>query len=142
MDDLGRILIPMDVVFTAGDMKRETGASCRQIDRLARTGRVVPSISRAQGKGTRRVYAARDVLAMKLGLALRERTNDNTAFDRVVRFVQGSEVFETTEDVAGKLLVVTADEVRLASPADLPPICLHAGAPVIVLPIGLSRVEQ
>ena len=49
-----------------------TGVSGRQVDHWATTGVVRPSIRSAAGKGTRREYSFRDLVALKVAKRLRE----------------------------------------------------------------------
>jgi DNA-binding transcriptional MerR regulator len=58
--------------FSTPDVSGLTGASVRQIDYWARTGLLRPSDQQGRGKGSRRRYAFRDVVAVQTIQKLRE----------------------------------------------------------------------
>jgi DNA-binding transcriptional MerR regulator len=59
--------------FSTQEVSELTGASIRQIDHWARTGLVKPSERDAAGRGSRRRYSFRDVVAVRTVQNLRER---------------------------------------------------------------------
>ncbi len=52
--------------FSGPKVCRITGVTYRQLDYWARTGLVTPSITPAQGSGSKRTYSYRDVLEVKV----------------------------------------------------------------------------
>jgi DNA-binding transcriptional MerR regulator len=60
------------MIFSRKAVVDLTGVSGRQVDHWATTGVVRPSIRSAAGKGTRREYSFRDLVALKVAKRLRE----------------------------------------------------------------------
>lgn len=56
----------MKTIYSANDITKATGLSYRQVDYLARTGVLGPSLADANGKGTRRIYDEQDVTIAKI----------------------------------------------------------------------------
>ncbi|MCS7016409.1 MAG: MerR family transcriptional regulator, partial [Gemmatales bacterium] len=57
--------------FLLDTVARVTGATVKQLIHWDRTDLIRPSIARARGKGTRRVYSFWDVLAIRTAVMLR-----------------------------------------------------------------------
>lgn len=62
-------------IYTAGDIRKLTGLSYQEQDRLTRAGVITPTILSASGKGTRRLYAHQDVVALRLRQRMRDGTH-------------------------------------------------------------------
>ena len=60
------------LIFGRKAVAQLTGVSGRQVDHWATTGVVRPSVKGAAGKGSRREYAFRDLVALKVAKRLRE----------------------------------------------------------------------
>lgn len=74
--------------FGVAAVLRLTGVSYRNLDYWASTGLVRSSIRPAAGKGTRRVYAFEDLVALRLVRKLREAGIPLQAIRRAVRYLQ------------------------------------------------------
>jgi DNA-binding transcriptional MerR regulator len=59
-------LMPADVGYRGPIACQAVGITYRQLDYWARTGLVAPSIQRAVGSGTQRLYSFRDLLLLKV----------------------------------------------------------------------------
>ena len=58
--------VPSDTGYRGPIAHRVAGITYRQLDYWARTGLVVPSIRRAEGSGTQRLYSFRDILLLRV----------------------------------------------------------------------------
>lgn len=74
--------------FGVAAVLRLTQISYRNLDYWARTGLVRSSIRQAEGKGTRRVYAFEDLVALRLVKRLRDAGIPLQAIRRAVRYLQ------------------------------------------------------
>ena len=61
----------MERAYTAGEVCKLTGISYAQLNHWARTGLVVPSLAQAAGRGSRRKYSWRDIVALRAVIHLR-----------------------------------------------------------------------
>lgn len=74
--------------FGVAAVLRLTGVSYRNLDYWARTGLVRSSVKSADGRGTRRVYAFEDLVALRLVRKLRQAGIPLQAIRRAVRYLQ------------------------------------------------------
>jgi DNA-binding transcriptional MerR regulator/predicted RNase H-like HicB family nuclease len=74
--------------FGVAAVLKLTGISYRNLDYWARTALVRSSIRQARGKGSRRVYAFEDLVALRLVRKLREAGIPLQAIRRAVRYLQ------------------------------------------------------
>jgi DNA-binding transcriptional MerR regulator len=56
----------MKTIYSTTDIKRASGLSYRQLDYFARAGVLGPSLAKANGKGTRRIYDDQDLMIAKI----------------------------------------------------------------------------
>jgi predicted RNase H-like HicB family nuclease len=109
--------------FGASAVLKLTGISYRQLDYWARAGLVGSSIRQAAGRGSRRVYAFADLVALRVVGQLREAGVSVQTIRRAVRWLrrhadqplstlalaaQGQNVFALTDDPA-KLIEATGE---------------------------------
>ncbi len=103
--------------FGVAAVLRLTGISYRNLDYWARTGLVRASIRSAGGRGTRRVYAFTDLVALRVVKQLRDAGIPLRAIRRAVRYLQqgsGSERPLTTLALIadGKRILAHAGDAR------------------------------
>lgn len=92
--------------YTAGQAEKITGLGYRAIDYLAKKGLVSPSTP-AAGKGTRREFSFRDLVALRTIRDLREAGISLQAIRRVAEAVQGMRGLSSSSDaLASAVLVV------------------------------------
>jgi DNA-binding transcriptional MerR regulator/predicted RNase H-like HicB family nuclease len=121
--------------FGVAAVLRLTGVSYRNLDYWASTGLVRSTIRSASGKGTRRVYAFEDLVALRLVRKLRQAGIPLQAIRRAVRYLQahvdrplsrlaliadGKRVLVSTEDPAR--LVEATGEGQVVISVDVAPI--------------------
>ena len=97
--------------YTAKQVTAVTGVSYQTLNHWARTGLVEPSIARAAGTGSERIYSFRDLIALKLAVELRKGGVTTRALRKVVAFLRRSDGLENP--LAAARLVVTQDDVVL-----------------------------
>ena len=97
--------------YTAKQVTTVTGISYQTLNHWARTGLVEPSIARAAGRGTERVYSFRDLVTLKVAMELRSGGIATRALRKVIDFLRGSNDLETP--ISSSRLVVTPDDVVL-----------------------------
>jgi DNA-binding transcriptional MerR regulator/predicted RNase H-like HicB family nuclease len=122
---------------------RLTGISYRNLDYWATTGLVRSSIRSAAGKGTRRVYAFEDLVALRLVKRLRGAGIPLQAIRRAVRYLQahidrplnrialvadGRRVLAMTDDPAR--MIEATGEGQVVISVDVAPIRRHLEAGV------------
>jgi DNA-binding transcriptional MerR regulator len=98
--------------YTAKQVTAVTGVSYQTLNHWARTGLVEPSIARAAGTGTERIYSFLDLIALKIALELRKGGVTTRALRKVIEFLRKSDGLETP--LSSARLVVTSDDVVLA----------------------------
>ncbi len=121
--------------FTASEVQQRTGASYRQLDHLARTGALRPSVATASGRGSRRIYSDRDVIALRLSLLLRQGGLGRQAVERLAKYVQGAEFFSDEGDLPAQFLVAAATTIRVVAPHELGTLCATEAPPLVVVPL-------
>lgn len=103
--------------FGVSAVLRLTGVSYRKLDYWARTGLVRSSIRQAQGRGSRRVYAFEDLVALRLVRQLRNAGIPLQAIRRAVRYLQAhsAKPLSTLALIADgrKILALTADPRKM-----------------------------
>lgn len=88
-----------------------TGVRYQTLNLWAKTGLIQPSIASAAGTGTERVYSFRDLVALKVAVALRNGGVTTKSLKRVIRFLREHTEYENPLSEAR--LVVTATDVLL-----------------------------
>src|ERR1700674_2076610 len=96
--------------YTAKQVTAITGVSYQTLNLWARTGLVEPSIARAAGTGTERIYSFRDLIALKLAVELRKGGVTTRALRKVIEFLRGSSGLENPLSEA-RLVVTEVDIV-------------------------------
>lgn len=74
--------------FTAGQAAKATNVAYAQINYWAKTGFLVPSVSKARGSSTCRVYDFRDLVALRVAGQLREAGVALQGLRKVVEYLQ------------------------------------------------------
>ena len=92
-----------------------TGLSAKQISYFDATGVLIPEISGAHGKGTRRIYSYRDVVALRMVATLRSGGVSLQAIRKAIEFIRS--VDDT--HLAGLLLINVGGDVLLAASNEL-----------------------
>jgi DNA-binding transcriptional MerR regulator len=99
--------------FGVAAVLRLTKVSYRNLDYWARTGLVRSSIRQAAGKGTRRVYAFEDLVALRVVKRLRDVGVPLQSIRRAVRYLQahaGQPLASLSLVADGKKILVRTDE--------------------------------
>lgn len=97
--------------YTAKQVTAVTGVPYQTLNHWARTGLVEPSIAKAAGTGSERVYSFRDLITLKLVAELRKGGVTTRALRKVINFLSVSNGLENP--LAEARLVVTQDDVVL-----------------------------
>lgn len=74
--------------FTAGQAAKATNVAYAQINYWAKTGFLVPSVQKARGSSTCRVYDFRDLVALRVAGQLREAGVALQGLRKVVEYLQ------------------------------------------------------
>lgn len=114
--------------FTTSQVKQLTGLTTRQLNYYDKTGLLRPSIQRASGKGTIRYYSFRDVVALRMIAALREKggaslqairsavnylqTVEGKALSEVVLAVQGDDIVKLEQQDPEKMVSLVTSLVK------------------------------
>lgn len=114
-----------------------TGISYRNLDYWARTGLVRSSIRQASGKGTRRVYAFGDLVALRLVRRLREAGVPLQAIRQAVRYLKSH------SDEPLRALALIADGRRILALAEDPRALIDATAQgQVVIAIDVAPIRR
>jgi DNA-binding transcriptional MerR regulator/predicted RNase H-like HicB family nuclease len=123
--------------FGVAAVLRLTGVSYRNLDYWARTGLVRSSVRSARGKGTRRVYAFEDLVALRLVRKLRQAGIPLQAIRRAVRYLQAH------VDRPLSRIALVADGSRVLARTDDPKRMIEAtGAGQVVISIDVSPIRR
>lgn len=97
----------LPVSFSTSQVAALVGASERQLDHWARTGLVRPSKRDASGKGTKRRFSFRDVIALKAVVKLREHGCPLQRIRRAVAYLKTHYPSDANADVLARLTLLT-----------------------------------
>lgn len=95
------------VHLSTATVSKLTGASLRVLDYWARTKLLAPSGQEARGKGTRRAYTFRDVVAILAICKLRERNCPLQQIRNAVRYLKTHYPHAATADTLARLTLIT-----------------------------------
>ena len=115
-----------------------TGVSYQTLNHWARTGLVEPSIARAAGTGTERIYSFRDLIALKLAVELRKGGVTTRALRKVIDFLRGSKRLEHYLSDA-RLVVTQSDVVIVRSSEELISVLRQPGQAYLAFVLDLPR---
>jgi DNA-binding transcriptional MerR regulator/predicted RNase H-like HicB family nuclease len=122
--------------FGVAAVLRLTGVSYRNLDYWARTGLVRASIRAAGGKGSRRVYAFQDLVALRLVKQLRGAGIPLQAIRRAVKYLQAH------ADAPLSRLALVADGRRVLARTDDPRRMVEAtAAGQVVISVDVSPIR-
>jgi DNA-binding transcriptional MerR regulator/predicted RNase H-like HicB family nuclease len=123
--------------FGVSAVLRLTGVSYRNLDYWASTGLVRSSIRPASGKGTRRVYAFEDLVALRLVRRLRQAGIPLQAIRRAVRYLQAH------VDRPLSRLALIADGRRVLVSTDDPTRLIEAtGDGQVVISVDVAPIRR
>lgn len=97
----------MRSLFSTQDVANLTKASIRQVDYWARTGLLKPSARDASGRGSRRRYMFRDVVAAQTIQKLRAGDCPLQKIRRAVKYLRDHYPSESNNDALAKLTLLT-----------------------------------
>jgi DNA-binding transcriptional MerR regulator len=104
--------------FSLGDVVKFSGVKSRTLDHWAPTGFLKPSIKRAAGTGSKRVYGFSDVVAARVANDLRSAGVSLQALRKVVRQLQKMNfaypLTETCLIISGKEVYLRSNEGLMA----------------------------
>jgi DNA-binding transcriptional MerR regulator len=95
-----------------------TGVRYQTLNLWAKTGLIQPSIASASGTGTERIYSFRDLVALKVAVALRSGGVTTKSLRRVIRFLREHTEYANPLSEA-RLVVTTTDVLLVQSNEDL-----------------------
>jgi DNA-binding transcriptional MerR regulator len=124
--------------YTAKQVTTVTGVSYQTLNHWARTGLVEPSIARAAGTGTERIYSFRDLIALKLAVELRKGGVSTRALRKVIDFLHGSDGLENPLSEA-RLVVTDIDIVLVRSSKELISVLKKPGQAYLAFVLDLPR---
>ncbi len=124
--------------YTAKQVTTVTGVSYQTLNHWARTGLVEPSIARAAGTGTERIYSFRDLIALKLAVELRKGGVTTRALRRVIDFLRSSNGLENPLSEA-RLVVTQKDVVLVRSSKELISVLKKPGQAYLAFVLDLPR---
>jgi DNA-binding transcriptional MerR regulator len=124
--------------FTAKQVTAATGVSYQTLNHWARTGLVEPSIARAAGTGTERIYSFRDLIALRLAVELRNGGVTTRAVRKVIEFLRRSNGLENPLPEA-RLVVTQSDVVLVHSNKELISALKKPGQAYLAFVLDLPR---
>jgi len=110
---------PMNTVYTARKVCERTCLTYKQLDDLARKGLVAPSVSPAEGKGTRRLYSERDLILLNALSQLRELGVGRRPFRAIVNALQSR---KSKLGKQGTYLSISGGKIEIVDVAESPQI--------------------
>jgi DNA-binding transcriptional MerR regulator len=123
--------------FGVAAVLRLTDISYRNLDYWARTGLVRSSIRQAAGKGTRRVYAFEDLVALRVVRRLRDVGVPLQSIRRAVRYLQAH-----ADQPLGTLALI-ADGKKILALTDDPARMIDATSEgQVVIKIGVAPIRR
>lgn len=123
--------------FGVAAVLRLTDVSYRNLDYWASTGLVRSSIRPAAGKGTRRVYAFEDLVALRLVRKLREAGIPLQAIRRAVRYLQAH-----VDRPLSRIALVADGKRVLALTDDSTKMIEATGAGQVVISVDVSPIRR
>ncbi|MEW5762461.1 MAG: MerR family transcriptional regulator [Bacillota bacterium] len=127
--------------YTAGEVSKLTGIPYARLDYWARSGFLRPSVSGGNGKGSKRLYAFRDIVALRTARELRDMGIGLQKLRKVVRHLRRLKGLENP--LAEARLVVRGRDVLLASNMkELMSVLNCPGQGVLHLVLDLPTVVQ
>jgi len=133
--------------FMVDTVARLTGATVKQLIHWDRTELVRPSIARAHGRGSRRIYSFLDVLAIKTAVTLRREGISLQKIRRCIRFLR--ETYPQLEQPLANLNLLTDGNSVFVLTNDPTEACqnrkvidtLAGGQMLFLVPIGRLACE-
>lgn len=113
------IVLPMDGVYSAGDVVRATGLTPRQIDYLVSQGALTPTVASGKGKGARRYYAPGDVVALRVAAYLRKVGARTQTVEMVISFILKHPRLQSGQDLGHCCLVIDNNSVSFVTESSL-----------------------
>jgi predicted RNase H-like HicB family nuclease/DNA-binding transcriptional MerR regulator len=127
--------------FSAEIARRLTQVTYRQLDYWDRTGLVRPSVQKARGKGSRRVYAFEDLVELRVVARLLALGIKLTAVRAAARYLSANfsnvtrPLAQLTLLVDGKRILVRVQDGKALVDAS------HGGQVLIAVPVGVIAEE-
>lgn len=125
--------------FTAGEAAKLTGVPYDRLDYWARSGFLRPGLVGAKGKGTRRLYSFRDLVALRTAKELRDLGVPLQTLRKVVGYLRRAKGLE--QPLAEARLVVNGNDVLLVQgKAELVSLIQSPHQGVLHLILDLPRI--
>ncbi len=119
--------------FTTKQVAAFTGLTIRQLNYFDATGLLSPTVQSAQGRGTYRLYAFRDVVALRLIAKLRQQGISLQAIRNAVDYLR---TMEQTA-LSASILAINGDDVVLVDRNQLAVSLLkHSGQLCFLIDVG------
>lgn len=127
--------------FTAGEASKLTGIPYDRLDYWARSGFLKPGITGAKGKGSRRLYSFRDLVALRTAKELREMGVPLQTLRKVMGYLRRAKGLENP--LAETRLLVSGSDVLLVNGREELISLLDApGQGVLQLVLDLPKVVE
>ena len=127
--------------FTAGEASKLTGIPYDRLDYWARSGFLKPGVTGAKGKGSRRLYSFRDLVALRTAKELRDMGVPLQTLRKVIGFLRRVKGLESPLAEA-RLVVSGGDVLLLNTQEELVSVLRAPGQGVLQLVLDLPRVVE
>jgi len=127
--------------FTAGEASKLTGIPYDRLDYWARSGFLKPGVTGAKGKGSRRLYSFRDLVALRTVRELRDMGVPLQTLRKVIGFLRRVKGLESPLAEA-RLVVSGGDVLLLNTQEELVSVLRAPGQGVLQLVLDLPRVVE
>lgn len=127
--------------FTAGEAAKLTGVPYDRLDYWARSGFLRPGVTGAKGKGSKRRYSFRDLVALRTAKELRDLGVPLQTLRKVVGYLRQVKGLE--QPLAEARLVVSGNDVLLVQgDQELTSVLRSPAQGVLQLVLDLPRVVE
>ena len=123
--------------FRGPQVCKIVGITYRQLDYWARTGLVRPSVMDANGSGTQRLYAYRDLVELKV---IKQMLDAGISLQSARKAVESLRVFD--EDLASVRIVIQGPNVVLAESDEQVMDLLRGGQGVLSVVLDIEPLQQ
>lgn len=127
--------------FTAGEASKLTGVPYDRLDYWARSGFLRPGVAGAKGRGSKRLYSFRDLVALRTAKELREMGVPLQTLRKVVNYLRRAKGLENPLAEA-RLVVSGSDILLLNAHEELVSVLRAPGQGVLWLVLDLPKVVE
>ncbi|MDR9785794.1 MAG: helix-turn-helix domain-containing protein [Peptococcaceae bacterium MAG4] len=127
--------------FTAGEASKLTGVLYDRLDYWARSGFLKPGVTGAKGKGSRRLYSFRDLVALRTAKELRDMGVPLQTLRKVVGYLRRAKGLENPLAEA-KLVISGSDVLLVQGREELVSVLDAPGQGVLQLVMDLPKMVE